>query len=74
MIYQLSMVISFVEKLYKIDIYFSVFSISFYIMDKRKSLFLIFSIIITNFIIIINETAWDNILAIENWDFLELIR
>ena len=74
MIYQLSMVISFVEKWYKIDIYFSVFSISFYIMDKRKSLFLIFSIIITNFIIIINETAWDNILAIENWDFLELIR
>lgn len=71
MIYQLPMIISFVDKWYKIDIYFSVFSISFYIMDKRKSLFLILAIIISSFIIIINKTAWDNILAIEKWEFLE---
>lgn len=50
---------------------FSVFSISVYIMDKRKSLFLILAIIISSFIIIINKTAWDNILAIEKWEFLE---
>ena len=73
MIYQLSMIISFVDKWYKIDIYFSVFSISFYIMDKRKSLFLMLAIIITSFIIIINKTSWDNTLAIEKWEFLEII-
>ena len=39
MIYQLSMIISFVDKWYKIDIYFSVFSISFYIMDKENHYF-----------------------------------